>query len=192
MEEQWELLNNAIRLNTQLRLQHAELMEGNREYRRESIWPEGTKTKIFDMTHPKQNRGAAEELDNFLDTLWSNLQSHTHLFPHRDPATVNYAARLLSTWNIHPDPAQRQTQMTDPVEWLRDLRRGTDPRLEDFEAFLEEMPKMNGDVDWKLNMAMKCMTVFLQGVNELVRVYANRIKANWRPVGWLQQNNRNL
>jgi len=51
MQEQREMLNNAIRQNTQLCVQNAELMEANREYRRESIRPEATKTKLFDMTH---------------------------------------------------------------------------------------------------------------------------------------------
>jgi hypothetical protein len=64
--------------------------------------------------------------------------------------------------------------------------------LEDFEAFSEGMQKMYGDKDRKLNTAMKCVTDFLQGVNELVRVYANRIKANWRAAGWLLQDNKNL
>jgi len=82
--------------------------------------------------------------------------------------------------------------MTDPVGWLRDLRRDSDPRLEDFEGFSEEMQKMYGDKDRKLNTAMKCMTDFRQGANEPVRVYANRIKANWRAAGWLPQDNKNL
>ena len=57
MEEQREMLNNAIQQNTQLCVQNAELMEANREYRRESILPETTKTKIFDMTHPERYCG---------------------------------------------------------------------------------------------------------------------------------------
>jgi hypothetical protein len=36
------------------------------------------------------------------------------------------------------------------------------------------------------------MTHILQGAKELVRVYANRIKANWRAAGWLPQDNKNL
>ena len=68
--------------------------------------------------------------------------------------------------------------MTDLVEWLRDVRRDSDPSLEDFEAFSEEMQKMYGDKDRKPNTAMKCMTDYLQGANEPVRVYANWIKVN--------------
>jgi hypothetical protein len=64
--------------------------------------------------------------------------------------------------------------------------------LEDFEAVSEEMQKMYGDKDQKLNAAMTCMTDFLLGASELVRVYANRITANWRAVGWLPQDNKNL
>ena len=37
MEEQREMLNNAIQQNTQLCVQNAELIEGNREYCRQSI-----------------------------------------------------------------------------------------------------------------------------------------------------------
>ena len=118
MEEQREILNNAIQQNTQLCVQNAELMEANQEYRRESIRPEATKTNIFNMTHLERYCGGAKELDIFLDTLRSNFQSHAHLFPHGDPDKVKYAASLLTTWNNHPEPSQRQTQMTDPVGWL--------------------------------------------------------------------------
>jgi hypothetical protein len=82
--------------------------------------------------------------------------------------------------------------MTDPVEWLRNQWRDTDPCLEDFEGFEEEMQMMSGDNDRKLNTAIKCITDFLQGANQPVRVYANRIKANWRAAGWLLQENKNL
>jgi hypothetical protein len=78
MEEQGEMLNNAIQQNTQLYLQNAELMEANREYCRESVRLEATKTKIFNMTHPERYCGGAQELDNFLDMLRSNFQSHAH------------------------------------------------------------------------------------------------------------------
>jgi hypothetical protein len=64
--------------------------------------------------------------------------------------------------------------------------------LEDFEAFSEKMQKMYGGKDRKLNVAMKCMTDFVQGPNEQVRVYANRIKGNCRAAGWLPQDNKNL
>jgi len=44
MEEQQEMLNNAIQQNTELCVQNAKLMEANRESRRESLRPEATKT----------------------------------------------------------------------------------------------------------------------------------------------------
>jgi len=72
------MLNNAIQQNTQLCLQKAELMEAYQEFRRESIRPEATKTKIFDMTHPDWHCGGGKELDNFLDTLRCSFQSHAH------------------------------------------------------------------------------------------------------------------
>jgi hypothetical protein len=52
MEEQWETLNNTNQQNTQLCVHNAVLIEANREYRRESIQQEATKTKIFNMAHP--------------------------------------------------------------------------------------------------------------------------------------------
>jgi len=85
---------------------------------------------------------------------------------------------LLSSWNNHLDPAQRQAQITDLVEWLRDLLRDSDPCLEDFEAFSEEMQKIYGDNVRILNMAMMSMTDFLQGQNDPVRVYTSGIKTN--------------
>jgi len=184
------MLNNAIQQNTQLCVQNAKQMVANREYRRESIQPVAMKTKIFEMTHPEWYCGRAKVLDIFLDTIRSNFQSHAQLFPHGDPDTVKYTVRHLSTWNNHLNPAQRQTQMTNPVEWLRDLWRHSDPCLEVVEAFWEEMHNMYGDKDGKLKTAMKCMTEFLKGANEPVRVYTNQIKANWRAARWLQQDNK--
>ena len=54
------------------------------------------------------------------------------------------------------------------------------------------MQIMYGDKDRKLNTAMKCMPDFLQEANEPVRVYANRITANWIAAGWLPPNDKNL
>jgi len=115
LEEPHEMVHNAIQQNTQLCVQDAELMEANREYLRTLIQPKTMKTKLFDMTHPDWCCGTAKELDNFLITLPSNFQLHTYLFPDRDPDTVNYAVSLLCTWNTHPYPVQKQTQMANPV-----------------------------------------------------------------------------
>jgi len=82
--------------------------------------------------------------------------------------------------------------MADPLEWLRDSWRDSDPCWEDFEAFSEEMQKMYGDKDRKLNAAINCMTDFLHRANDPVRVYPNRIKGNWRAVGWHPQENNNV
>jgi len=41
-------------------------------------------------------------------------------------------------------------------------------------------------------VGMQCMTDFLQAADDPVRVYTNRIKANWRAAGRLQQDNKNL
>jgi hypothetical protein len=44
--------------------------------------------------------------------------------------------------------------------------------------------KMYGDKDRRLNPAMKAMHEYQQLSNESVKVYANRMKANWRRAGW--------
>jgi hypothetical protein len=137
MQEQREMLNNTIQQNTQLYVLNAKLMETKWEYRRESIRPEAAKTKILNITHPERYFGGAREFDNFLNTLRYKFQFHGHIFQQGDPDKVKYAASTLSTLNNHLDPAQRQKQMTNPVEWLRDIRRDSDPCLEDFEAFSE-------------------------------------------------------
>jgi len=82
--------------------------------------------------------------------------------------------------------------MTDPMDWIRDIRRDSEPCLEDFEAFSDEMQMIHCDQDRNLNVAMKCMTDSLHGANEQVSVYANRIKANRRAAGWLLRDNKNL
>jgi len=92
----------------------------------------------------------------------------------------------------YPDLAQKQTQMTDSVKWIRDQQGDSYPCLEDFEAFSVEMQKMYGHKDRQLTVAMKCMTDLIEGANELVRGYANRIKANWEAAGWLQMDNKYL
>jgi predicted metal-dependent hydrolase len=78
MEEQQEMLNNTLQQNTHPCVQNAELMEANWEYCGESIPPEANKMKIFNMTHPEHYCGGVKALDNFLDTLQSNYQSHAH------------------------------------------------------------------------------------------------------------------
>jgi phosphotransferase system IIB component len=64
--------------------------------------------------------------------------------------------------------------------------------LEHFQALSEEVQKMYGDKNQKLNVAKKCMTHLLQGVNEPGKVNHNGIKANWRAMGGIAQENENL
>jgi hypothetical protein len=62
--------------------------------------------KILDMTHPELYFVSTMDLDNFLETLRSNFQSHENLFPDRNSEKVENAASFLSTLNNHPDLAQ--------------------------------------------------------------------------------------
>jgi len=144
------------------------------------------------MTHREWYCGGGKKLDNLLNTLQSNFESQVHWFPHGDQDNIIFGVSLLSTWNHQTDPAGRQTQMTNWVEWVRDLWRDSDPYLEDFADFSQVMQKMSGDMDWKLNAAVQCMTDSLPGANELVRVYVDWVQANWRAAGLRLQDDRNL
>jgi hypothetical protein len=43
---------------------------------------------------------------------------------------------------------------------------------------------MYGDKDRRLNSATKAMQQYQQLPNKSVRIYSNRLKANWRTAGW--------
>jgi len=144
----------------------------------------GNQSKIFKMVDPLRYCGGAKELDKFVETLQSNIASHKHLFPRGDPNQVKYAVSFLDTWNYHPDMTQRQTENTDPAEWATYLREAKDQCLDDFELFPNVLHKMYGDKDRRLISATKAMQEYQQQANEAVRVYANRVKANWRRAGW--------
>jgi len=144
----------------------------------------GTQSKIFKMVDPLRHCSGAEELDKFLETLRSHFASHKHLFPRGDSDQVKYAVSFLDTWNKHPDTSQRQTEDTDPSEWASDLRDAEDQCSENFELFANVLQKMYGDKDRRLNSATKAMHEYQQLPNKSVRIYANRLNANWRRAGW--------
>jgi len=136
------------------------------------------------MVHHLGYCGGAKELDNFLEKLRSNFASHKHLFPIGDPDQVKYAVSFLDTWNNHPDTTQRETENTDPSEWASDLREAKGPCLDNFEIFAKELQKIYRDTDRGLSSAKKAMQEYQQLPNESFRIYANRLKANWRRAGW--------
>jgi hypothetical protein len=74
----------------------------------------------------------------------------------------------------------------DPAEWASDLREAKDPCLDDFEPSANDLQKMYRDKERCLNSATKTMQEYQQLPNAAVRVYANRLKANWRRAGWNQ------
>jgi hypothetical protein len=74
----------------------------------------------------------------------------------------------------------------DPAEWASDLREAKDLCLDDFEPFVNELQKLYRDKERRLNSAMEAMQEYEQLPNAAVRVYANRLKANWRRAGWNQ------
>jgi len=132
IEDKRAMLNNAIQEYSELCVQNVELMEANQEYHRESIRPEATKTKMVDMTHAEPYRSETKELENCLQPLSSNFQSHMHRFLRGAVDKVSSAACRLCIWNNDPEPTQRQKQMTDLVKWLGDLWRDSDLYFQDY------------------------------------------------------------
>ena len=59
----------------------------------------------------------------------------------------------------------------------------SDPCLQDFNLFTQEMAKVHGDRDWRCVTRITQMQEFLWHTSESVRVYANHVKANFRQVG---------
>jgi hypothetical protein len=74
--------------------------------------------------------------------------------------------------------------MTDPLEWVGDLSAESDPCLQDFDLFSQEMAKVYGDKDRGRVAVITLMQRYIQLPQESVRAYANRLKANWRQAGW--------
>lgn len=107
MEEQRAMVNNAIQPYTQLWVQNAKRRIANRECCRVSVSPEAMATKMFNTTYLDPYCGIATVLDRCINCVHSNFKSRARLFLDGDPDTIQYVVSFLSTWNYHPDPAQR-------------------------------------------------------------------------------------
>jgi hypothetical protein len=73
--------------------------------------------------------------------------------------------------------------MTNPAEWASDQRADSDPCLENFVLFAEEINWIYRVENHCIRAVMKMMDDDIQLPNEPARAYANRIKANWRLIG---------
>jgi len=74
--------------------------------------------------------------------------------------------------------------MTDPSEWAGNLFAESDPLLQDFDLFSQEMAKVYGDKDRQHLAVITLMQGYIQLPQELVRAYVNHLTANWRQAGW--------
>ena len=98
----------------------------------------GNQSNIFNMVHPLRYCGGAKELNKFLETLRSKFASHKHLFPRGDPDQVKYAVSFST-------PAiTTQIRLSD-----RRIIRTHPSGI----AFTNELQKMYGDKDRRLNSA---------------------------------------
>jgi hypothetical protein len=74
--------------------------------------------------------------------------------------------------------------MTDPSQWAGGLYAQSDPYLQDFDLFSQEIAKVYGDKDRRCVAVITLMQGYLQIQQDSVRAYANRLKANWRQARW--------
>jgi len=58
------------------------------------------------MIDPLQCSGGAKELDQFIESLKSNLPAYSHLFPRGNPDQVKNVVSFFNIWNSHPDTTQ--------------------------------------------------------------------------------------
>jgi hypothetical protein len=109
-------------------------------------------------------------------TSHSLTSNPTQSIQHPQPDIGHHTAMLLSPWWHHSDLAQWQPQITNSVMWHRDQWRDSDLWLVDFQASSDEMQKMYSNMNLELNVALKCITIILNGAKDLVRVHANKSK----------------
>lgn len=109
------------------------------------------------MVDPLQYCGGENELNQFLETLWSYFSSHKHLYPIGHPHQVKYAGAFLNMWNNCPDMTQQQTEIMYSAKLASNLWEVKDPCLESLELFSSKFQNIYGDEDRLLNSATKAM-----------------------------------
>jgi len=122
----------------------------------------GPRPIIYKMVYPVRYFGGANKLDQFLDALPSNFNSHGHLFPHGGPDHVKYAISLLDAWSNHQNTALRQTAITDHSQRAGDLSAESCPCLQDFDFFSQEIAKVYGNKDRRHVVVITLMKEYIQ------------------------------
>lgn len=137
----------------------------------------------FKMINPEKYCGGAKELDLFIAAIRANFEAHRRQFP-TEATKITYAINLLSTWASHPDPQQRRTNFTDPITFGQELRLSNHQCLHDFQLFAAEMTRFFGSKERRWEALGRLIKEVDQGADEPVRIWAQRITANWREAGW--------
>lgn len=174
--------------NMQLRMQLLEGQLREAQLREEQLRSKqqsssSSSDSSFKMINPDKYCGGAKELELFLATIRANFEAHSRQFP-SEATKVTYAINLLSTWASHPDPQQRRTNFTDPLTFGQELRLSSHPCLHDFELFAAEMTRFFGSKERRWEALGRLIKEVEQGADEPVRIWAQRITANWREAGW--------
>jgi len=147
----------------------------------------------FKVTHHKRYGRGVWELKTFLGSLCWNFQTHNHLFPGGDTDKVLYTVDHLGSWVNHPDHTLQKVNMTDPETWGHDLLTDNHPCLHDLDLFITEIRMQLDDKDPRQNSSTRAYHKMMQGYHnpdENVRVYANRLRRNWRESGWDEEHHK--
>jgi len=149
-------------------------------------------TNIYQMVDPAPYWGGAKDRERFLTSLRLNFSSHGHQLPRGGPYHVKYPISILDACSNHQNQILRQMAITDHWKWACDLSAESDPCLQDFDLFCQEMAKLYGNKDRQCVAVITLMQGFILLPQELVTAHANHLKANWRQGGWNLQKHEDV
>jgi len=150
------------------------------------------KTHIYKMVNPVGYCGSAKELDQVLDALHSNWNSHHPLFPCGGPDHVKDTISLRNGWTDLQHLGIWKTAMTDHLEWAGDLSAEPEPILQDFDLLAQWQTKVDGDHNRCRAAVIRPETKSIPLPHGSVGAYANHLIANWRLTGWNQQKHKEV
>jgi len=139
----------------------------------------GRRPIIFKIVDPGRFCSGAKELDQVLDVLHSNFNSHGHLIPCGGPNHVKYVISLLDAWMNHQNPTLRPTVMIDPSEWAGDLSADSDPCLQEFDLCSQQVAKVYGKKDrWHVAVITLMLDTYNSRKNR-----SEPMQIVWKPIG---------
>ena len=143
----------------------------------------GPGTNFCKMVDVVWYRGSGNELDLIINELYSNFNSHRHLFPPSGPDHINYVISLLHTCSNDQNATLQQTAMPYHSKWACDISVDSNPCTKYFELISQEIATVDQDNDRRRMAVIRLMQEYKRLQQESVRAYGNCLKANWRQAG---------